>query len=77
MLLDAEDNGRGFVSSANQLPVDTSYPYYLGIDYPEYRGLIINRKLNGMARWASSTGGSDRRHQLLRKRGLLHPLELL
>jgi hypothetical protein len=39
--------------------------------------LIINRKLNGMARWASSTGGSDRRHQLLRKRGLLHPLELL
>lgn len=39
---------RGFVSSANQLPYDTSYPYYLGGQYPPYRGLIINRKLNAM-----------------------------
>jgi penicillin amidase len=36
---------RGFVSSANQLPVDTTYPYYLGSDFPEYRGLEINRRL--------------------------------
>jgi penicillin amidase len=48
MLLDSEDNGRGFVSSANQLPADTSYPYYLGIDYPPYRGLTINRRLTSM-----------------------------
>ena len=42
------DQDRGFVSSANQLPVDTTYPYYLGSDYPEYRGLLINRKLNNI-----------------------------
>jgi penicillin G amidase len=42
------DSNRGFVSSANQLPVDTTYPYYLGDDYPIYRGLLINRKLNSM-----------------------------
>ncbi len=39
---------RGFVSSANQKPADSSYPYYLGRDYPLYRGLIINRKLTAM-----------------------------
>ena len=39
---------RGFVSSANQQPADSSYPYYLGSDYPMYRGLIINRYLTGM-----------------------------
>ena len=40
---------RGFVSSANQKPVDDStYPYYLGRDYPMYRGLTINKRLNGM-----------------------------
>lgn len=39
---------RGFVSSANQLPTDTSYPYYLGGTYPPYRGLEINRKLSSM-----------------------------
>jgi penicillin amidase len=48
MLLDTADNGRGFVSSANQLPVDTTYPYYLGIDFPPYRGFTINRRLNSM-----------------------------
>lgn len=36
---------RGFVSSANQHPADTSYPYYLGTDYPVTRGKIINRML--------------------------------
>lgn len=39
---------RGFVSSANQEPADTTYPYYLGSDYPTYRGFIINRLLNKM-----------------------------
>lgn len=39
---------RGFVSSANQLPTDTTYPYYLGGKYPAYRGLEINRKLHAM-----------------------------
>ncbi|HEX6914598.1 MAG TPA: penicillin acylase family protein [Chitinophagaceae bacterium] len=39
---------RGFVSSANQLPADSSYPYYLGGSYPPYRGLIINRRLSAM-----------------------------
>ncbi|WP_207493033.1 penicillin acylase family protein [Aridibaculum aurantiacum] len=39
---------RGFVSSANQLPVDNTYPYYLGGSYPVYRGVIINRLLNQM-----------------------------
>lgn len=37
---------RGYVSSANQLPVDVkSYPYYLGGNYSLYRGIIINKKL--------------------------------
>ena len=40
---------RGFVSSANQKPADTSYPYYLGRNYPPYRGFIINRKLTDMS----------------------------
>lgn len=39
---------RGYVSSANQLPTDTTYPYYLGGDYDLYRGFIINRKLQEM-----------------------------
>ncbi|MBS1659874.1 MAG: penicillin acylase family protein, partial [Bacteroidetes bacterium] len=47
MLIDTAGD-RGFVSSANQEPVDSTYPYYLGADFPIYRGLIINRLLNGM-----------------------------
>lgn len=39
---------RGFVSSANQLPTDTTYPYYLGGNYPPYRGFEINRRLRAM-----------------------------
>ena len=39
---------RGFVSSANQLPADTAYPYYLGGKYPPYRGLEINNRLETM-----------------------------
>ena len=42
---------RGFVSSANQMAVDSTYPYYLGEagNFPIYRGLIINKKLTAMA----------------------------
>ncbi len=36
---------RGFVSSANQAPADTAYPYFIGSSYPNYRGIIINRFL--------------------------------
>lgn len=36
---------RGFVSSANQLPTDTTYPYYLGGNYDLYRGIMVNRHL--------------------------------
>nr|MCU0376486.1 penicillin acylase family protein [Chitinophagaceae bacterium] len=36
---------RGFVSSANQMPADTTYPFYLGGIHDVYRGLIINRYL--------------------------------
>lgn len=41
---------RGYVSSANQQAVDTTYPYYLGpiSNFPVYRGLIINRKLDSL-----------------------------
>jgi len=39
---------RGFVSSANQLPADSSYPYYLGGNYPPYRGWEINKRLTTM-----------------------------
>ncbi len=37
---------RGFVSSANQIHADASYPYYLGFDYASYeRGARINEIL--------------------------------
>ncbi len=39
---------RGFVSSANQMPADTSYPYYLGGSYPPYRAWEINKRLSVM-----------------------------
>jgi len=39
---------RGFVSSANQMPYDTSYQYYLGGSYPPYRGFFINWRLSSM-----------------------------
>jgi penicillin amidase len=47
MMLDS-GAGRGFVSSANQQPADSSYPYFLNGGFLTYRGLIINRKLNAM-----------------------------
>lgn len=39
---------RGFVSSANQKPADSTYPYYLGREYPVARGLLINKRLAAM-----------------------------
>ncbi|MGC4104675.1 penicillin acylase family protein [Ferruginibacter sp.] len=40
---------RGFVSSANQKPVDdNTYPYYLGRNFPLYRGIEINKRLATM-----------------------------
>ncbi len=41
----------GFVSSANQMVTDASYPYYIGAsnNFPVYRGVIINRRLAGMS----------------------------
>ena len=41
--------GRGFVSSANQYPVDTRYPYYLGGSFWSFdRGARINERLGAM-----------------------------
>ncbi len=40
---------RGFVSSANQLPADSAYPYYLGGNFPPYRAMEINRRLDSMS----------------------------
>jgi penicillin amidase len=44
-----ENPARGFVSSANQWAADSTYPYYLGCDYPVYRGIMINRYLRQMS----------------------------
>jgi penicillin amidase len=52
--IDVEENltmynpGRGFLSSANQYPYDTTYPYYLGGSFELFRGVIINRYLQSM-----------------------------
>jgi penicillin amidase len=41
---------RGFVSSANQKSVDSTYPYYLGTaaSFPLYRGISVNKHLSTM-----------------------------
>jgi penicillin amidase len=42
---------RGFVSTANQFPADTTYPFFLGGTHDLFRGVIINRylrQLNGI-----------------------------
>lgn len=39
---------QGFISSANQRPVDSTYPYFIPGKYDLYRGIIINRKLAAM-----------------------------
>ena len=38
----------GIISTANQLPVDTTYPYYVGGHHDLYRGIEINRFLSQM-----------------------------
>lgn len=37
---------QGFVSSANQRPVDSTYPYYIPGSYEVYRPITINKKLS-------------------------------
>jgi penicillin G amidase len=39
---------RGFVSSANQIPVGPQYPYYILGDYEHYRNRRINEVLSGL-----------------------------
>lgn len=39
---------RGFVSSANQRPVDSTYPYFIPGYYDLYRGIAVNRRLSNM-----------------------------
>lgn len=39
---------RGFVSSANQRPTDSTYPYFIPGYYDVYRGIAVNRKLSFM-----------------------------
>lgn len=39
---------QGFISSANQRPVDSTYPYFIPGSYDLYRGIIINRRLGAM-----------------------------
>lgn len=38
----------GFVSSANQRPVDSAYPYFIPGKYDLYRGYTINQRLNSL-----------------------------
>ena len=38
----------GYISSANQRPVDSTYPYFIPGQYDVYRGVIINRRLAAM-----------------------------
>lgn len=39
---------RGFVSSANQRPADSAYPYFIPGKYDLYRGYTINHRLSEM-----------------------------
>jgi len=46
---------RGYVSSANQLPVETDkYPYYVGGNFDLYRGIEINRILSDTNRFTAA-----------------------
>jgi penicillin amidase len=40
---------QGFISSANQRPVDSTYPYFIPGSYDLYRGIRINRRLTEMS----------------------------
>jgi penicillin amidase len=37
---------QGFIGSANQRPVDSTYPYFIPGSYDVYRGIILNRRLS-------------------------------
>jgi penicillin amidase len=39
---------RGFVASANQHSTDPSYPYYFFASFDDYRGRLINRRLDSL-----------------------------
>ncbi len=39
---------QGYISSANQRPVDSTYPYFIPGSYDMYRGISINRRLSVM-----------------------------
>jgi len=39
---------QGYISSANQRPVDSTYPYFIPGNYDMYRGISINRRLSVM-----------------------------
>jgi len=39
---------QGYLSSANQRPADSTYPYFIPGSYEVYRAITINRKLEGM-----------------------------
>jgi penicillin amidase len=39
---------QGYISSANQRPVDSTYPYFIPGHYDLYRGISINRRLSKM-----------------------------
>lgn len=44
---------RGFVSSANQHPTDSTYPYYyMGFDFEHFRNRRINQQLSSKERWS-------------------------
>lgn len=38
----------GFIASANQRPVDSTYPYFIPGSYDVYRGITVNKALSGM-----------------------------
>lgn len=40
---------QGYISSANQRPVDSTYPYFIPGNYDMYRGISINRRLSAMS----------------------------
>ncbi|MEY3437175.1 MAG: hypothetical protein RL335_1631 [Bacteroidota bacterium] len=39
---------QGYISSANQRPVDSTYPYFIPGNYDMYRGISINRRLDSI-----------------------------
>ncbi len=48
---------RGYVSSANQVPADSTYPYYLGADFAtSYRGSRINERLHSFTEAGAAPG---------------------